>query len=210
MSISHGLPLTSLTTPSVLCAGGTEAGTGPYGGSRASGGLIAACLILGLTLGGEAQADPTKDVRVVNEPNVNFLNNVDSTITNDATNPVPVTVQNGNNGVVAKELVEITAFYDRPAQTGSVSVYTVPTGKRLVITDVQVSGNESTQNGFSGCPRTIQRSANGMEAVMLFYISFSKYYVSGIEFKENETVFVKAQCTEDTFFELRGYLMDNN
>ncbi len=171
--------------------------------------FIAACLTVWLSLGGEVNAQPTKDVNVVNEPNVSVLNNVDVNVTNDETNPIPVTVQNGNNGVVAKELVEITALPDRHSQVG-VSVYTVPVGKRLVITDVQVSSGEDTQNGFSRCARIIQRTANGMEALMSFLTTFSKQYVSGIEFKENETVFVKAPCSANTFFELRGYLTDNN
>ena len=42
------------------------------------------------------------NVNVVNEPNVNVLNNVDVNITNDESNPVPVTVQNGNNGAAEK------------------------------------------------------------------------------------------------------------
>ena len=166
--------------------------------------LIAACLTVGLFLGGEVQADGPEKVKVVNQPKVTVLNNVDVNVTNDATNPVPVTVQNGNNGVVAKELVEITALLPQ-GQSGSISAYTVPVGKRLVITDVQLSSRPESSSGLTQCARTIQRAANGMEAVMFFRTDFSKQYVSGIEFKENETVFVRAECSGPNFFELRGY-----
>ena len=37
--------------------------------------LIATCLAVGLSLGGVAKAQATKDVNVANEPNVNVLNN---------------------------------------------------------------------------------------------------------------------------------------
>jgi len=108
-----------------------------------------------------------------------------------------------------QELVEITALLP-DAQPGSISAYTVPTGKRLVITDVQISGVESTSTGHDGCPRAIQRAANGMEAFTIWRSFFSKQYVAGIEFKENETVFVRSQCNGSTFFELRGFLTDIN
>ena len=96
----------------------------------------------------------TKDVNVINEPNVNVLNNVETTITNDGTNPVPVTVQ---NGVAEKELVEIVELDVANATTaGTVfDVYTVGTGKRLVITDVIVT-NVDTES-CRQCRHRMQR-----------------------------------------------------
>ena len=56
--------------------------------------LMAGVMVLAFSVGAavEAKKKP-KDVNVVNEPNVSVLNNVDVNVTNDETNPVPVTVQ---------------------------------------------------------------------------------------------------------------------
>ena len=99
--------------------------------------ILMAGIIMVLAFSVEAEAQGvTKDVNVVNEPNVNVLNNVDVNITNDENNPVPVVVQNGNNGAAEKELVEFVQL-DVPPDT-TIDIFTVPAGKKLVITDVIV------------------------------------------------------------------------
>ena len=66
---------------------------------------------------------------------------------------MPVTVQNGNNGAGEKELVEIVELdvEDTAAAETVFDVYTVGTGKRLVITDVivtKVGGRTLANMGF--------------------------------------------------------------
>jgi len=150
----------------------------------------------------EVQAEPTKDVNVVNDPNVNVLNNVDTTITNDATNPVPVTVQNGNN---EKELVEIVSLDVASATT--LAVYTVPLDKQLIITDVIIS---SPGDGF---PLEIQRDGAVISRIRLEDSANGTYdhsYVSGIQFQENEILSIRNGGGATTNWELRGYQVDVN
>jgi len=161
--------------------------------------LMAGILVLAFSVG--AEAAPTKDVNVVNEPNVNVLNNVDVNITNDGTNPVPVTVQNGNNGAAEKELVEIVEL-DVAGNT-TLPVYTVAAGKRLVITDGIING--------TGNPWGIHRDGSVVSRIQVTSSARTPYnhsYVSGIEFQENVTVSVKTGTSDGTDWELRGYLTD--
>ena len=111
------------------------------------------------------------------------------------------------------EIVEITAFVIQNDQPGF-GAYTVPIGKRLIITDVTVSG----LNG--DCQAIIQRDSSGQEAVIArspgeavpgstntFHETWTKTYGTGIGFGEGETVFVrKTGCDVAVFFELRGEL----
>lgn len=173
--------------------------------------LMAGILVLAFSVG--AEAAPTKDVNVVNEPNVNVLNNVDVNITNDETNPVPVTVQNGNNGAAEKELVEIVEL-DVPGNNTTLDVFTVPNGKRLVITDLIVSNNrigsppipnaEILRDG-SVYSRFMVASSSGSGGAGVYQHS----YVSGIEFTEGQIVSIRnpgGQNVDPTHWELRGYL----
>ena len=174
--------------------------------------LMAGILVLAFSVG--AEAAPTKDVNVVNEPNVNVLNNVDVNITNDENNPVPVTVQNGNNGAAEKELVEIVELdIEDDDNTETVfDVYTVGTDKRLVITDVIVLNSSST---------SIQKMRIFRDGVVVSNFSdnssgggaYNHSYVSGIEFAEGEIVGISpgpSTAGVKTNWELRGYLMDVN
>jgi hypothetical protein len=124
-------------------------------------------------LGGEVKAQAPKDVNVVNEPNVNVLNNVDVNVTNNVENPVPVVVQNGTSPAPVKEIVEITA--ERLNNTPTV-VYTVPTGKRLTITDVTIA---ATSNNFLG----IQRNNATISKPYPVNQVYQRSYISGIQFK---------------------------
>ena len=165
--------------------------------------LIAACLTVGLALGGVAQAQAPKDVNVVNEPNVSVLNNVDVNVTNDTTNPVPVVVQNGTSTPPVKELVEIIQL-DVPADN-TVDVYTVPSGKQLAITDVIIRGGGTT------APFQIFRDGSIVSRVSIGATVGAQYnhsYVSGIEFQENQVVSIRAPNISD--WELRGYQTDIN
>lgn len=151
--------------------------------------LIAACFTVGLLLGGEVKAEPTKDVNVVNEPNVNVLNNVDVNVTNDTINPVPVVVQNGTTSAPTKELVEITL--DGPS-TPTV-VYTVPTGQRLIITDVTITLNNSPSSSDFLIQRnnvTISRPTIKNNAVVTDGSVYQRSYLSGIQFNEGDSEYV--------------------
>jgi len=168
--------------------------------------LIAVCLTVGLSLGGEVQAQPTRDVNVVNEPNVSVLNNVDVNVTNDTTNPVPVVIQNGTSAPPVKELVEIIQL-DVPGGT-TLNPFTVPSGKRLLITDVIIStgggatGLEILRDG--AIVSRIQEFNSGAEQI------YNHSYVSGIEFKEGELLSIRTGGATGniTHWELRGQLTD--
>lgn len=168
--------------------------------------ILMAGIIMALAFLVEAEAAPAKDVNVVNEPNVNVLNNVDVNITNDGNNPVPVTVLNGNNGAAEKELVEIIQL-DVPSDT-TIDIYTVPAGKKLLITDVIVHHGDS---------RFMEIHRNGT-VVSRFRLTttstttFGHSYISGIEFQEGDILSVRngAGGANQNGFELRGYLTDVN
>jgi hypothetical protein len=167
-------------------------------------------------LGGEVKAQAPKDVNVVNEPNVNVLNNVDVNVTNDTTNPVPVVIQNGNNGQVEKELVEIVRLDVQNPRLGTgqlpppIDVYTVPGGRRLVITDVIISGGSSGRHSIWRDGTIVSRvriAPTGTGGVS----PYDHSYVSGIEFQENQTVSIQPPPTSiGADFELRGYQTDMN
>lgn len=101
----------------------------------------------------------------------------------------------GGNG-----LVEIT----HESSGGPTVVYTVPTGKRLVITDITIS-NGSNDN-FYGIQRN---NVTISKPYILVGSTYQRSYVNGIEFNEGDTVGVSAPST-NVFFELRGVLTDNN
>ena len=147
--------------------------------------LIAVCLTAAVSLGGEVKAQSIKDVNVANEPNVNVLNNVASTITNDTTNPVPVVVQNGPPPAPVKEIVEIT----KQGVPGVIATaYTVPTGKTLIITDVNISSSLSETSGNSPCCAIIARNGVGISVVNLRDRNYQRKYQTGIEFNEGDIV----------------------
>ena len=83
-----------------------------------------------------------------------------------------------------------------------IDIYTVPVGKRLVITDVIISGCGGLHSIFRD--NTI---------VFRHHLSptYSHSYVSGIEFQENQIVGIRPHslnCTSD--WELRGQQTDIN
>jgi len=180
--------------------------------------IIAACLTVGLSLGGEVKAQPTKDVNVVNEPNVSVLNNVDVNVTNGATNPIPVTVQNGSNGAAEKDLVEIAELVSNGE--GFKSVYIVPIGKQLLIKDVTISAISKNCSPAIGRPGGSQPKVIMQASLPIIFAdsvsplaigaTFTKTYETGIKFDQEETVSLLANCGNSVFFELRGYLTDNN
>ena len=126
-------------------------------------------------------APPAKDVNVIN----------------DATNPVPVLVQNSDGN--AFELVEITGT----GGSSPVTLFTVPGGKRVIITDVIFTIDPSV-NGIGRIMRNSVTVAQPSSNPAIFY---SHTYASGIEFVEGDTVKVVSVAT-DNFFELRGVMMD--
>jgi len=175
--------------------------------------ILMAGIIMALAFSVEAQG-MTKDVNVVNEPNVNVLNNVDVNITNDGTNPVPVTVQ---NGAAEKELVEIVELdVEDDDNTETVfDVYTVGTGKRLVITDVIVTNLTGLamkqmrifRDGVVVSPFSLGIAGSGGTG------TYDHSYVSGIEFTEGQIVGISPGPDTSgltTNWELRGYLTDVN
>jgi len=170
--------------------------------------LITGIMVLTFGVGdADARKKHSVSVKVVNEPNVNVLNNVDVNVTNDETNPVPVTVQNGDNNGSEKKLVEIVAL-DVPPQT-TLAVYTVPSGMRLVITDVLINGPGS------GHPMEILRDGTIVSRQFLGGTTYFHHsYVSGIEFLENVIVSVKngqdLGDDHESNWELRGYQTDVN
>ena len=106
-----------------------------------------AILVGGLTLLGPAvpqgqAVPPAKDVNVINASL-----NVAATqsgpwnvgITNDDTNPIPVVLQNG--GSDDPTLVEFTV---EPTTTAPLVLFTVPDGKRVVITDIVITAGAGT------------------------------------------------------------------
>ena len=104
-----------------------------------------AILVGGLTLLGPAvpqgqAVPPAKDVNVIN----------------DATNPVPVLVQNSDGN--AFELVEITGT----GGSSPVTLFTVPGGKRVIITDVIFTISPSV----TGVGRIIEKQCDGRSAIV--------------------------------------------
>jgi len=145
-----------------------------------------AILVGGLTLLGPAvplgqAVPPTKDVNVIN----------------DATNPVPVLVQNSDGNPF--ELVEIAGR----GQENPVTLFTVPSGKRVIITDVIFTIFPSTQ----GTGRIMRNGVTVAQPSSNPAIFYSHTYASGIEFVEGDTVNV-VSVADSNFFELRGVMMD--
>ena len=163
--------------------------------------LMAGIMVLAFSVGTEVEAKKKpKDVNVVNEPNVNVLNNVDVNVTNDETNPIPVTVQNGNNNGSEKELVEIVRL-DVAGETTLLAVFTVLPSKRLVVTDVIISGGDGFQE--------ILRDGAVVSRIMVNDGTYEHSYVSGIEFQEDAVISITTG-PHPTNWELRGYLTDVN
>ncbi len=145
-----------------------------------------AILVGGLTLLGPAVPEgqpvpPAKDVNVIN----------------DATNPVPVLVQNSDGN--AFELVEITGM----GGSSPVTLFTVPSGKRVIITDVIFTISPSV----TGVGRIMRNSVTVAQPSANPAIFYSHTYASGIEFVDGDKVNVVSVAT-DNFFELRGVMMD--
>ena len=138
---------------------------------------------------------------------MNVLNNVDVNVTNNVENPVPVVVQNAPPSAPVKEIVEITA---NGIPGTPVDVYTVSTGKTLIITDVIISS--SIWGGLEDpCCVSIRRNGVGISNVSLGDGTYQHTYKTGIEFREGDIVGVAQQLGDAVaFFELRGFLMDNN
>jgi hypothetical protein len=169
-----------------------------------------------------------KKVKVVNGPNMPVSVNVENMpvvkadqmgtwnvgITNDTSNPVPVVVQGGSGNGQEKELVEIAERVGN--SEGFKSVYTVPTGKQLIIKDVTISAISLN------CSPAIARPGDSQPKVIVqvslpilsvhsghpIGATFTKTYEAGIKFDQEETLSLKANCVNDAFFELRGYLVD--
>ncbi len=79
-------------------------------------------------------APPAKDVNVVNTPlSVDLATTANVNVVNDANNPVPVMVQTAD--AETAQLVEIVGTVGGSTTT----LFTVPSGKRVIITDVVVS-----------------------------------------------------------------------
>ena len=128
----------------------------------------------------QVQGDPpTRDVNVVNTP----------------TNPVPVVVQNGDADGVATELFELVVLN----VTGTVNLFTVPTDKRLLITDVIVSGAVSNSQILRG-------TSVVSNIIVLSSQTYEHSYVSGIEFASGETRSISPGSSGQTNWELRGFL----
>ena len=181
--------------------------------------LMVGVMILAFAVGDAEAKKKPKDVNVVNEPNVSVLNNVDVNVTNGATNPIPVTVQNGSNGAAEKDLVEIAELVSNGE--GFKSVYIVPIGKQLLIKDVTISAlskNCSPAIGRPGGsqPKVIMQASLPVKfsafsgSPVAIGATFTKTYETGIKFDQEETVSLLANCGNSVFFELRGYLTDNN
>lgn len=87
----------------------------------------------------------------------------------------------------------------------SVSVYTVPAGRRLVITDILIS------NGNSSSVVAQYLLRDGAAATIYITVparsTFSHTFATGIEFQAGEVVSVRnGQSSGKTDFYLRGYL----
>ncbi len=96
---------------------------------------------------------------------------------------------------------------DTPADT-TVNLYTVPRGKRLVITDVVISNNGQPQ--FD--PRMFGSILRGDRTVMRVAIlpgdTFEHTFATGIEFRAGQVLAVRnpASAGPDVRFYLTGYL----
>lgn len=87
------------------------------------------------------------------------------------------------------------------------TVYTVPAGKRLIVTDVTISNGNAVVTGSQRILR------NGAAATAYFTVSaestFSHTFATGIEFEAGDEVRVRnGTSSGETHFYLRGYLID--
>jgi hypothetical protein len=85
---------------------------------------------------------PAKPVTVVNPPS----QPVPVQVGNTSANPVPVQVVNPSSGEQDSELTSQGVCNTESNSTVSVSVYTVPTDKRLLITDMSVYAQGASSN----------------------------------------------------------------
>ncbi len=108
-----------------------------------------------------------------------------------------IVVQNG--GSDDPTLIEITA---EPTTTAPVVVFTVPNGKRVVITDIVITAGAGTG--------TVAIQRNGVNIVQANMVSperrYQQTYRSGIEFNQGDTVGVAR--FNGAFYELRGFQTD--
>ena len=98
-------------------------------------------------------------------------------------------------------------FVHNSATQPPLDVYTVPAGKRLVITDVIIGGTSGPYTIFRD--GTIVSRVNMRNTVP----QYNHSYVSGIEFQENQIVSIQAKSDfPDNLsdYELRGYQTDIN
>ncbi len=162
--------------------------------------ISAATLLYPVPITGAPPAFIQGDVTVTNTP-LDVAGSQSGTwnvgITNDDTNPVPVTVQNGATN--DSNVIEITAA---PTNKTPTVVFTVPNGQRVVITDVVIIGGGTG----GGCCPAIQR--NSVDIARVSTQPDRKYqqtYRSGIEFNQGDTVgVVGLNNVGEVFFELRG------
>ena len=116
-----------------------------------------------------------------------------------------VVVQNGTSSAPVKELVEITAETSDATPT---VVYTVPTGKRLIINDINLSTNGKGFISIQRNTETISKTYLGLSFSnpqgRFTDPNYQRSYLSGIQFNESDTVGVVGSLSV-TFFELRGY-----
>ena len=147
---------------------------------------------------------PAKDVNVVNTPDVNVVNiplpvelatTANVNVVNDEMNPVPVVVQDDDGD--SAESREFVILVTTPTP---VDLFTVPSGKRLVLTDVTVSSLLG-QNAF------ISRSGVVVSRPFVSTTTYSHTYRTGIQFLEGDTLTVRSG-NSTAFFELRGVMTD--
>ncbi len=129
----------------------------------------------------------------------------DVNVVNTSDNPVPVVVQNGDTNGTATELVEFIALNVDLDTT--VNLFTVPTGQRLVITDVIVAGSANNIGFDNKILRNNDVVASSINVPIAFSGTYEHSYVSGIVFLEKETLSIRGGSLGDpTNWELRGFL----
>ena len=126
------------------------------------------------------------------------------TVVNGTDMPIPVVVQNGTN--IGRESVEflLQGYDTSDMQPQSVEIFTVPTGKALIITDVLVS--VASGSVFKGAE--IRRDGTAVSFIQTFVGVYQHSYHSGIEFSEGQLLTIFAPTNAHTNWELRGYLTD--
>ncbi|MFN2108343.1 MAG: hypothetical protein ACK2UI_01655 [Anaerolineae bacterium] len=174
-------------------------------------------------------APPEKDVNVVNTPDVNVVNtpNVNASIVNEPTVHVGSSVDvnsyqagewfvNVDNGAKA-----IKTFTGQLQSTdGWVEVYQVPSGKRLVLTDiyfnqgtygdylnaVSLNRNSSADACGIGSNFLMKMHVRGLDGHDINYVFFPLQ--TGYEFVEGERICVAQSGGGLIFYNLSGYETD--